>query len=374
MAGLAGALARAGDRVDVLTMAWGPRRPRDCPDGVRLIEVPCVRRRVSRTAAWELLAYVPVLAAWVLAAVLRRRYDVCHVHFIMPGGIAAWLLRALIGQRFLVTAHGSDVPGYNHERFVKLHHALVPIWHRIVGAADTIVCPSPTMDRLVREAVPNASTTVIPNGFDEARFSPDRPRRRRVLVVSRLFRRKGVRTVVDAFLGLDTSFELHIVGDGPELEGLHAYTDGRDDIVMHGWIDNDDPRLRELYETSAIFAFVSKAENFPVCLLEAMAAGLAIVTSAGTGCADVVGDAALLVKPGDVDGLRAALEKLMGDPEEVHRLRRAGRLRLEQRLTWRKVAADHARLYRTLLPPEPVPVPVPAGLAADPVVRPGVDL
>lgn len=370
MAGLAGALACGGDRVDVLTMAWGRRRARDCPPGVRMIEVPCVRRRVSRTAAWELLAYVPMLTIWALGAVLRRRYDVCHVHFIMPDGIAAWLLRVLIGRRFLVTAHGSDVPGYNPERFIKLHRALVPIWRRIVSAADTVVCPSPTMDRLVREAAPDAPTTVIPNGFDETRFAPDRPRQPRVLVVSRLFRRKGVHTVVDAFLALGTSFELHIVGDGPELEGLRARTAGRDDIVMHGWIDNNDPRLRELYETSAIFAFVSEAENFPVCLLEAMAAGLAIVTSAGTGCADVVGDAAVLVTPGDVEGLRAALARLMADPDETDRLRRAGRLRLEQRFTWRKVAADHARLYRSLLPSEPVP----AGLTASSAVRPGLDI
>ena len=52
---------------------------------------------------------------------------------------------------------------------------------------------------------------------------------------------------------------------------------------------------------------MSAAENFPVSLLEAMAAGLAIVTSHATGCADVVGDTALLVEAGDAEGLYTAL-------------------------------------------------------------------
>lgn len=50
-----------------------------------------------------------------------------------------------------------------------------------------------------------------------------------------------------------------------------------------------------MYETSKIFVFTSGAENFPIVLLEAMASGLAIITTEGAGCSEVVGDAALLV-------------------------------------------------------------------------------
>jgi glycosyltransferase involved in cell wall biosynthesis len=163
-----------------------------------------------------------------------------------------------------------------------------------------------------------------------------------------LFRRKGIHTVLEAFLGLDTPFELHIVGDGPELAPVSALaTDRR--VFAHGWIDNADGRLRELFETASIFAFMSEAENFPICLLEAMAAGMAIVTSAGTGCADVVGDAGILIAPGDVEGVRSALARLIREPASIRAFGDTARRRLEQCFTWRSVADDHLRLYTDLL-------------------------
>ena len=366
VAGLARELADQGHQVDVVTMAWADRTPRDCPPGVRLLEVPCTRRHVSRSSAWELMAYLPLMAVRTLIALGRRRYDVCNVHFIMPDGVVAWLLRLVAGRRFVITAHGSDVPGYNPDRFVGWHRLLAPVWRRIVKAADVVVCPSPTLERLLRKKAPTARTVIIPNGFDETRFAPDRPRLPRILVVSRLYRRKGVATVIDAFTGLAPGFELHIVGDGPELASLRARAGGRPDIVFHGWIDNTDARLRDLFETASIFAFVSEMENAPVCLLEAMASGLAIVTSAGTGCADVVGDAGLLVPPGDVAALRAALADLTSDGERARELGRAARRRLEQHYSWRVVASDYLGLYRTAAALEPAPRTTPLPSAAEP--------
>jgi glycosyltransferase involved in cell wall biosynthesis len=348
VAGLAHELALRGHRVDVLTMGWGGRSKSDCTPGVRVIEVPALRRRISSAQIWELSLYLPLLLSRAAETFLRRRYDVCHVHFMLPDGVAAWVLRHLFGRHFVVTAHGSDVPGYNPERFLGLHRVLRPVWRRIAHSADAVICPSPTLERLILAEASDTRTIVIPNGFDETRFRADRERLPRILMVSRLFGRKGIHTVLKAFIGLDPPFELHVVGDGPEMAAVSAATThGR--IFAHGWIDNADPRLRELFETASIFAFMSCAENFPVCLLEAMAAGLAIVTSAGTGCADVVGDAGVLVAPGDVDGVRAALARLTTEPAAARALGGAARHRLEHHFTWRTVADHHVRLYREVL-------------------------
>ena len=59
--------------------------------------------------------------------------------------------------------------------------------------------------------------------------------------------------------------------------------------------------------------FPSEAENFPTVLLEAMSAGMAVVTSTAGGCPEVVGDAGLLVAPGDVEGIRSVVTKLIED-------------------------------------------------------------
>jgi glycosyltransferase involved in cell wall biosynthesis len=82
-------------------------------------------------------------------------------------------------------------------------------------------------------------------------------------------------------------------------------------------------------------------------LLEAMAAGLAIVTTKGTGCAEVVGDSALLVRPGSPGDIRAALDRLTTDPGLCAANGSAARTRLERHFAWAAVA----RQYRDVLVP-----------------------
>jgi glycosyltransferase involved in cell wall biosynthesis len=187
---------------------------------------------------------------------------------------------------------------------------------------------------------------VIPNGFDPARLSPAKERQKRVLVVSRLFKRKGIDRVIKAFSSLATDYELHIVGDGPQLSELRSLAQGASRrIHFRGWLDNSDPQLRELYETSGIFALPSEAENFPVSLLEAMAGGLAIVTSKGTGCADVVGDSALLVPATDTQELGEALKRLIDDEQLRSHLGYSARQRLESHFAWPLVAQRYVDVF-----------------------------
>ena len=285
-------------------------------------------------------------AIWVTLRLLRRRrFDVHHAHFILPDAVVFYLLRGWLLPRFLVTAHGSDVPDYNPDRFGFLHRLLAPLWRRVVLAADQVICPSPSLERLIKNRLPEARTVVVPNGFEPSRLSDGHSRRPRILVLSRLQPRKGAQHVVEVFARIAADYELHIAGDGPMLPAISRRAAADPRIVVHGWLDGEDPKLTELLETSSIFVLFSEAENFPVSLLEAMAAGLAIVTTSGTGCADVVGDAALLVEPGDLAGLKAALERLIADPELVRQLGAAGRRRLIEHFTWEHVAARHIKLY-----------------------------
>jgi hypothetical protein len=90
----------------------------------------------------------------------------------------------------------------------------------------------------------------------------------------------------------------------------------------------------------------SEAENFPIVLLEAMAAGLAIITTAGTGCAEVVGDAGLLVPVRDSRAIGRALKRLVEDGDLRQRLGVAARRRIEENFTWRAVARRYVEEYQ----------------------------
>jgi hypothetical protein len=74
------------------------------------------------------------MASFVLAAlpnvarlVAAQRYDVNHTHFIVPTGLLARLIKTWNGLPFVVTVHGSDVPGYNPDRFGLAHRLLKPL-------------------------------------------------------------------------------------------------------------------------------------------------------------------------------------------------------------------------------------------------------
>jgi glycosyltransferase involved in cell wall biosynthesis len=337
--GLAERLSRQGFRTDLVTMRFTHQLRSTDAAGLTVHEIPVRRRDPIVCGVAEMAPYVVLALARSLRLVRNGRHDVNLSHFLLPDGLVCLALERLTGLPYVVTAHGSDVPGYNPHRFTALHRLLRPLWRLVARRAAWIVCPSDTVRRLVLDACPDARTTVIPNGIDPDRFAPDRPKQPRILAVARMLERKGVQYLIQALADLDAPFALHVVGDGPYLPALRDLARRRCvRVVFHGAVANDSPVLRELYETSRIFALPSTMENFPVVLLEAMAAGAAILTTAGTGCAEVVGDGALLVPAGDVDATRQALARLMGDAALCGTLGRTARQRVERLFAWDVVA------------------------------------
>jgi glycosyltransferase involved in cell wall biosynthesis len=344
--GLAGELVAAGHDVDLVTMGFRGLPREEEIEGIRVHRVPCLRRKEFVCTAPEAATYAASAFPAVLRLAAEARPDIVHAHFIFPDGFLAWSTRRRTGLPYVITAHGSDVPGYNPHRLKAAHRLLAPLWSSVTGGARRIVCPSESLRRLVSAACPEARTTVIPNGIDPAAFRPDRRKRRRILVATRMLERKGAQHVMTALGGASLGYELHLVGDGPYLPVLRELA--RDlgvNAVFHGWLSNRSPEYRDLFETSAIFALPSEAESFGVVLLEAMAAGMAIVTSAGTGCAEVVGDAGLLVPPRDPAAVRDALSVLAADPARCDTLGRAARRRLEERFGWPAVGRRYVALY-----------------------------
>ncbi len=343
--GLSAHLARAGHAVDVVTMHRRGLPHREQVDGVDVYRVPCVRVRDANCTMAEQATYVAAALPYVLRLVRGRRYDVNHTHFIVPDGVLALALRRLAGLPYVITCHGSDVPGYNPHRFLRAHRVLAPVWRAVVGGAEGIISPSESLKALVLRARPGASVTVIPNGIGGDRLRPTPDKRARILVVTRMLERKGVQFFLRALEGLGLDHEVHIVGDGPYLGVLKALAERlRLEVRFWGWLDRASPELIDLYETSRIYVLPSEAENFPVVLLEAMSAGAAIITTRGTGCAEVVGDAALLVEARDPAAIREALLHLTTDPELCRRLGALARARAES-FAWPAIARRHVGYY-----------------------------
>ncbi len=344
--GLSRELVRLGHQVDVVTMGRRGLPRRQEVHGVQVHRVPCVRRRLHVCTGPEAFSYLLAALPVALELARQRRYDLNHTHFIFPDGVIAWLLRRRTGLPYVITAHGSDVPGYNPHRLRLAHKLLAPAWQRVVRDAAELICPSETIRSLVLRQRAESNIAVICNGIDPDRFRPT-GHGTRILAVSKMFERKGIQHLLRALEGLPLEHPVQIVGDGPYLPALRELA-ARTGVAVRfwEWLDNGSAELTELFEASGIFVLPSEAENFPVVLLEAMAAGLAIVTTQGTGCAEVVGETALLVPPKDVDALRAALRRLLRDPELRAALGAAARRRLVENFGWPAVAQRYLAVYQ----------------------------
>lgn len=348
--GLSAEFVRMGHEVDVITMAYRDLPREEEVHGAHIHRVPCIRNSIDISHPHELATYMFRALPAALKLGKRKTFDILHCHFILPDGLVALWVSRQLNIPLVVTAHGSDVPGYNPDRFKILHKLISPMWRAVVRRIDQIVCPSRFLAELILKHEPRARTVAIPNGLDLDKFQASRSRKQSILVVTRMLERKGVQDVFRALSGTDFGFEINVVGTGPYLATLIDLADVlKLDIKFHGWLDNDSDELKELFEVSSIFVFPSHAENFPLVLLEAMAAGLAIVTTNQTGCREVVGDTALCVPPGDEAAIRGALERLVTDDELLRRLGSAARQRLEEQFSWPAVAQQHLSVFDDLI-------------------------
>jgi glycosyltransferase involved in cell wall biosynthesis len=198
--------------------------------------------------------------------------------------------------------------------------------------------------------------TVIPPGTQLDLWTTDRPERApgepvRVLFVGGDFRRKGGYDLLEACAPLlPDRCELHVVTrtPPPDRPGLHVHTG----------VQPNSAEMRRLYAHADIFALPTYGDCLAMVIMEAMAAGLPVVTTPVGGMAEAVreGTTGYLVQPGDVANLRGAIEALIAQPAR----RRAMGAEAVRIASDRFDAAANARRVRDLLleivaSPRPMP-------------------
>ncbi|MFC1809118.1 glycosyltransferase family 4 protein [Candidatus Omnitrophota bacterium] len=347
--GLVNEFASKGYTIDVVTMRFRGLKKVEKRDNITIYRVPSVRIHESRCFAIEMVPYIFFAFLKCLSLTKKHKYMLNHTHFIFPDGLVSFLIKIIRKLPLVVTAHGSDVPGYNPNRFKLLHVLLLPFWKMIVRNIDCIACPSMIIQDLINKNVPFATTRVVPNAIDIDKFCGDKPKDKKILIVTRMFKRKGVQYVLEALQGLEHDFEVNIVGDGPYLGALQKQaTDLGNNVIFHGYMENTSEEFIDLYETSRIFVFPSEVENFPIVLLEAMGAGMAIITTKGTGCAEVVGDTGLLVEPRNVEEIRKNLAHLINNESYCKEIGQLARERFVENFSWSAVTKQYTDLYKTV--------------------------
>ncbi|MCU1486745.1 MAG: colanic acid biosynthesis glycosyltransferase WcaL [Actinomycetia bacterium] len=314
----------------------------------RLVALAAVLVRVARVSPRRAVAFARCLvrarsssplgiAIWAEPLVVAAPFDAVVCHFGWNARNAA-LVRPALGTSALVAVlHGADLSSWagadGPGRFA-------PVFEQ----ADLLL---PVSERWRRQLIdwggPESRTLVQRIGIDLAAVHPAaRPvgAALRLLSVARLVEKKGIESAVRAVAALGCEVRYDIVGDGPlrpRLEALVAELGLEDRVHLLG---AQPPRaVRQLLARADVFLAPSVTagdgdqEGIPVAIMEAMAAGLPVVSTHHSGIPELVehGVTGLLVAERDVDGLAGALGDLSGDRQRRDRMGAAGRRAVAER-------------------------------------------
>jgi len=192
-------------------------------------------------------------------------------------------------------------------------------------------------------------------GVDLDQFSPDTEPafttdRVAILFVGRLDDGKGLHDLLEAYARIADDATLHLVGSGTLEADLRASASElgiADDVTFVGAVPHDE--IHRYYAAADVFCLPSYHEGFPVVNMEALASGCALVTTRLDAVEEQVtdGEHALLVDPGDVDGLAAALQRVVHDADLRDRLAANG-LERATAFGWDEQATRMSEYYETL--------------------------
>jgi len=271
-----------------------------------------------RRRPWLALALPLLLASFARAARRAARdADLVHAHWFPTAAVAL-----TTGRPVVLTVHGTDLELARR----------APLLARAVLRRVRIVLA--VSNALADEArrLGARDVRVVPNGVELPAEVGEEVQPPEILFAGRLSREKGILDLVEAARGL----RLVVAGDGP----LRAQVPG-----ALGWVPRG--RLEQLYASATVVACPSHREGFGLTCAEAMAHGRPVVASAVGGLRDLVADeeTGLLVPPGDVAALRAALERLLADPALRRRLGTAAREHVRACCSWDRVTESTLNAY-----------------------------
>jgi len=354
---LAKRLTARGHAVAVATPQLDPAWPRhQTLDGVDVHRYPVVAAGGrGRTANIVVASLRHLGSLW-----RRLAPDVINQHYLLPTGVAGQWWAGRLGIPTVTTLIGMDVWD-PHYRPAAPWRALM---RRAIRRTQAVTCISSFVADVVRREYPpgpGVPCRVVPYGVDVKTFRPGPTAMRQrygltaadriVLTVQRLYPRKGVATFLEAAALVvreapDARFV--IVGDGPErsaLERRAAELGLGARVLFTGAVANAD--LPELYAAADVFAFHTLHEGLGIVLLESLASGCPVVTTAAGGTLDIVrdGDTGLVVPPADAAAFARAVVRLLRDAPLAGALRARARRTAETEFDWDVVAGRYLDVF-----------------------------
>jgi glycosyltransferase involved in cell wall biosynthesis len=307
-------------------------------NGIRVVRLPTIRSKHMETLVHTFLSTLHVLF---------QSCDVVHYHALGPALFS--FIPRLAGKKTVVTVQGLD---WRRKKWGRIAATVLRL-----GERAAVSLPSRTM--VVSQALQNhyragygAQTSYVPNGgLLRERRAPNKlfdwglEPGRYILFLGRFSPEKGCHLLVEAYERLDTDVKLVMAGASSYCDdysrGLQTHAGER--IKMLDWVSGE--VLDELLTNAMMFVLPSDLEGLSLALLDAMGAGLCVLSSDVAENREAIGDAGFTFRSGDVADLADRLRFLIANPAVREAAGQAAKRRIREHYQWQQIAVEIERVY-----------------------------
>ncbi len=315
-------------------------------NGMRIVRLPTIRSKHLETLVHTLLS---------TAHAATQRYDLVHYHALGPALFS--FLPRLLGTKSAVTVQGLD---WQRKKWGRLASAVLRMGERAsVQLPNGTMVVSQALQRRYRQThgieafyVPNGGVVrersepreILNWGLDPGKY---------VLFLGRFSPEKGCHLLVEAFEQIDTDVKLVMAGASSYCDDYsrELRTHASDRIRMLDWVSG--ATLDELLTNAMLFVLPSDLEGLSLALLDAMGAGLCVLTSDVPENREVVDGAGFTFQRGSVGDLADRLRSLIANPAVREAAGKIAKKRVEDHYQWQKIAFDIETAYLNVMEWEP---------------------
>jgi glycosyltransferase involved in cell wall biosynthesis len=307
-------------------------------NGMRVVRLPTIRSKHLETLVHTFLSTLHVLF---------QPCDVVHYHALGPALFS--FIPRLAGKRTVVTVQGLD---WQRKKWGRIAAAVLRL-----GERAAVSLPSHTM--VVSQALQQhyragyrAQTSYVPNGGVLREWKvPDKiydwglEPGNYILFLGRFSPEKGCHLLVEAYERLDTDVKLVMAGASSYCDDYsrRLQTHAGERIKMLDWVSGE--ALDELLTNAMVFVLPSDLEGLSLALLDAMGAGLCVLSSDVAENREAIGDAGFTFRRGDVADLADRLRFLIANPAVREAAGQAAKHRIREHYQWQQIAVEIERVY-----------------------------
>lgn len=318
------------------------------------------------TTSYPLFKYPPytlTLAAKMADVARNYDLDILHVHYAIPHAACAFLARQLLNSsvdkqpKIITTLHGTDIT------LVGADPSYYDITRFSINTSDGITAVSNYLADETKEVFKiEKDIRVVYNFFDEKRFKPSQKQCERsefvndneflITHISNFRPVKRTLDVIDVFDKIQSQMpaKLLLVGEGPDTILARRQINKKnlnDKVIFLG----NQNRVEAVLPCSDLFLLPSEEESFGLAALEALACGVPVIGTTGTGISEVVDDFqnGYLLPVGDTTSMARAAMALLKDKKRLKQFKEsAARIALE-RFNSEKIITEYEKYYEEIL-------------------------